>query len=141
MNKITLNGREIELYFNVKATIDISERCGGDIANLSDIMKTNTTGKNLEFICGILCDLANGAVAVHNANIAFGLEEGKPKPKFTEDYFLAFATAKDLDRFTEAIFDTMGMGSEFTVPDNVKTEEKDIDLAEIEAEKNESKKS
>ena len=141
MNKITLNGREIELYFNVKATIDISERCGGDIANLSDIMETNTPAKNLEFICCILCDLANGAVAVHNSNIDFGLEEGKPKPKFTEDYFLAFATAKDLDRFTEAIFKTMGMGSEFTVPDNVKIEEKDIDLAEIEAEKNESKKS
>ena len=33
------------------------------------------------------------------------------------------------------------MGSEYTIPENVKVEEKDIDLIEIEAEKNKGKKS
>ena len=141
MNKITLNGREVELYFNVKATIDISERCGGDIANLSDIMKTNTTNQNLELMCGILCDLANGAVTAHNANITLGLEGGEKRPEVPVEYFIAVVTADDFNKVTEVALETMGLGSEFTVPDNVKTEEKDIDLAEIEAEKNESKKS
>ena len=77
MNKITLNGREIELLFSVKATIAISERCDGDIANISEIMAKNTTNQNLELMCGILCDLANGAVTAHNANITLGLEEGE----------------------------------------------------------------
>ena len=141
MNKITLNGREIELLFNVKATIDISERCGGDIANLSDSLKANTLSKNMELICSILCDLANGAVTAHNANITLGLEDGEKKPAYPVDYFLAEVTSDNFNYITEAVLATMGLGSEFTVPDSVKTEEKDIDLAEIEAEKNESKKS
>ena len=141
MNKITLNGREIELLFSVKATIAISERCDGDIANISEIMEKNTTNQNLELMCGILCDLANGAVTAHNANITLGLEEGEKRPEFPVEYFIAVVTADDFSKVTEAALETMGIGSEFTVPDNVKTEEKDIDLAEIEAEKNESKKS
>lgn len=141
MNKTTLGGREIELLFSVKATIAISERCDGDIANLSEIMAKNTMNQNLELICGILCDLANGAIIAHNANITLGLEEGEKRPEYPVEYFIAVVTASDFNRVTEAALETMGMGSEFTVPDNVKTEEKDIDLAEIEAEKNESKKS
>lgn len=141
MNKITLAGREIELLYNVKATIDIAERCGGDLENISDIMKNNNLSKNMELICGILCDLANGAITAHNANITLGLEEGEKKSEYPAEYFLAFVTADNFNSVSAAALETMGLGSEFTVPDNVKTEEKDIDLAEIEAEKNESKKS
>ena len=141
MNKITLGGREIELYFNVKASMSIGERCGGDIANLADAFKDKNENQSLELICGVLCDLANGAVAKKNCNIAMGLEDGEKQPFYPEEFFLVNASVDKLASAFKVAFDTMGMGSEFTVPDNVKTEEKVIDLAEIEAEKNESKKS
>lgn len=141
MNKITLNGKDVELYYNVKATIAITERCGGDIGNLSNILESGTVGTTLELICGILDDLANGAVAKHNCDVVMGLASGEKKDFFPNGFFLANASAKDLNDFTGAVLDTMGLGSEYTIPENVKVEEKDIDLIEIEAEKNKGKKS
>lgn len=141
MNKITLNGKEIELYFNVKASMEIAERCGGDIGNLSDILKEKNETQSLEFICNILCDLANGAVAKRNCDIAMGLADGEKQQFYPVEFFTVNVSITELSDVMNAVFETMGLGSEFTVPDNVKTEEKDIDLAEIEAEKNESKKS
>lgn len=141
MNKISLNGKEIELYYNVKATIGIAERCGGDTGNLSKVLEKCTAGESLALICGILDDLANGAVAKHNCDISMGLTKGEKKNFYPDGFFITNASVNDLNDFTEAMLETMGIGSEFTIPDNVKVEEKDIDLIEIEAEKNESKKS
>ena len=70
-----------------------------------------------------------------------GLASGEKKNFFPDGFFLANASAKDLNDFTGAVLDTMGLGSEYTIPENVKVEEKDIDLIEIEAEKNKGKKS
>lgn len=141
MNKITLNGRVIELLYNVKATIDIAEICDGDVANLADIMNKNTFSQNMKLICDVICALANGAVTKRNADVVMGLDSGEKRPEYPVEYFLANITIENFDDVVAAVFAAIGLGSEFTVPDNVKTEEKDIDLAEIEAEKNESKKS
>lgn len=141
MTEFEINGVKIELYYNVAATIGISELCGGDIANLPKLLEKNTVEEQLNLICSLLCELANGAVALHNTNISFGLETGKPKPEYTVQFFKAQCGIDDVNNAFSACLEAMGLGSEFTVPDNVKTAEEDIDLAEIEAEKNETKKS
>ena len=141
MTEFEINGKKIELYYNVAATLGISELCGGDIGNLPKLLENNTVEGQLKLICAILCELANGAVALHNTNISFGLETGERKPEFTADFFLAQCGIEDINNAFSTCLEAMGIGSEFTVPDNVKTVEEDIDLAEIEAEKNESKKS
>ena len=41
-----------------------------------------------------------------------------------------------MDEYTEEIFSVMRKGSKFITPDNIRLAETDIDLAEIEKEKN-----
>lgn len=141
MTEFTINDIKIELYYNVIATMGISELCGGDIDNMPKLLDEYGMIEKLKFVCEILCELANGAVAVHNTNISLGLETGEKKQKYNVDFFLTYCGLNDIDKAFGAAFEAMGIGSEFTVPDNVKADEKDIDLVEIEAEKNESKKS
>ncbi len=141
MNKVIISGREIELCFNNKAMFDIAKRCNGDINNISDMIKGGTDAQGLELICGILADLANGAVVKHNCEIAMGIGNGEKRNPIPEDTFVALVQPTELNDMLLIAFEEMGMGSTFEMPENVKVEEKDIDLAELEAEKNKSKKS
>lgn len=138
---LELHERKYELFFSCKAMNAIADRCGGDLKNISAIMSNMTEAKSVAFICGMLSDLANGAVVKHNCDIALGLATGDKKPEYTEEYFVATVGVEDFEKVTAAVFEAMGLGSEFTLPDDVKVEEEDIDLAEIEAEKQKSKKS
>lgn len=137
--KLELNGKEHELFFSCAAMNRIADRCDGDLNNISKKLDDMKEAQAMAFMCGILADLANGAVIKHNCDVILGLESGEKKPEYPEDYFAAVVSVADSEKITSAIFEAMGLGSEFNIPDNVKVEEKDIDLAEIEAEK-ESKK-
>lgn len=79
--------------------------------------------------------LANGAVAKKNCDISLGLSTGEKMQEFTPEFFevnLDFSKGAEL---VDMLFTVINGGSQYTIPDNVQTVEKDIDLKEIEAEK------
>ena len=73
--------------------------------------------------------LANGAVAKKNCDISLGA--GEKMQEFFE-VNLDFSKGAEL---VDMLFTVINGGSQYTIPDNVQTVEKDIDLKEIEAEK------
>lgn len=75
--------------------------------------------------------LANGAVAKKNCDISLGLSAGEKMQEFFE-VNLDFSKGAEL---VDMLFTVINGGSQYTIPDNVQTVEKDIDLKEIEAEK------
>lgn len=141
MNQLKLGDLKIDLYFNVAAANRIAERCGGDISDITTVFDGLSEAKALTLICGILCDLANGAVVKRNAEISLGLATGEPKKEYTAEMFEALADTETLTKSVELILATMNKGSEFEVPENAETVEEDIDLKELEAERNKEKKS
>lgn len=139
MNIINVGGHKIELYFNMKAMNDIADLCGGDISKLGEKFEELDELQSCSLLCNVLCALANGAVAKKNCDISLGLSTGEKIQEFTSEFFemnLDFSKGAEL---VETLFTVINGGSQYTVPDNVQTVERDIDLEEIEAEKEKSK--
>ncbi len=135
MNTINVGGHEIELYFNMKAMNDIADLCGGDVSKLGEKFAELEEMQVCSLLCKVLCALANGAVVKKNCDISLGLSTGEKMQEFTPDFFeinLDFSKSTEL---VETLFTTINGGGQYTIPDNVQTVEKDIDLEEIEAEK------
>ena len=141
MEQIKIGKLTVDLYFNVVAANRIAERCGGDIGKISEKMESMKQTEAIDFICDMLCDLANGAVVKHNAEITLGLATGEPKPEYTPDIFKAIVDPSALTSMVNVITVTINGGSEFVAPENVNLPEEDIDLMELEAEINKEKKS
>lgn len=141
MEQIKIGKLTVDLYFNVVAANRIAERCGGDIGKIGEKMEGMSEAEAIDFICDMLCDLANGAVVKHNAEITLGLATGEPKAEYTPDIFKAIVDPHALTSMVNVIMATINGGSEFVAPENVNLPEEDIDLMELEAEKNKGKKS
>lgn len=145
MVTINLLGKDIELYYNTKAMLDISKRCGS-LENLFEWLNIrNSNGNNennlnhselISKYAGLLCDLANGGVYKHNCEIAFGLKDGEMQKFYTDDIFLCLISPNQILRYQEAFFRALNEGSEFSMPESMQNEEPDPDLAEVESEKN-----
>lgn len=143
---IEVDGRKHELFFSTWALLHISERVGGDINDLGkwlsgDLDESGNNGMNtaetLSRFSIILADLANGAVIKHNADIALGLEQGDKKTLYPDDYFINILNVSDILTYRGEIFEALNMGTDYEVPEGVKVQEKDPDLAEMEREKKE----
>ena len=135
MNTINVGGHEIELYFNIKAMNTIADLCGGDVSKLGEKFAELEELQVCNLLCNVLCALANGAVAKKNCDISLGLSNGEKMQEFTPEFFevnLDFSKGAEL---VDTLFTVINGGSQYTIPDNVQTVEKDIDLKEIEAEK------
>lgn len=145
MVTINLLGKDIELYYNTKAMMDISKRCGSldnlfewlNISNYNDNNENNFNRSELiSKYAGLLCDLANGGVYKHNCEIEFGLKDGEKQKFYTDDVFLCLISPNQILRYQEAFFRALNEGSEVSIPESMQSEEPDPDLAEVESEKN-----
>lgn len=138
MNTINVGGHEIELYFNIKAMNTIADLCGGDVSKLGEKFEKLDELQSCSLVCGVLCALANGAIIKKNCDISLGLCTGEKMQEFTPEFFEANLDFSNVAELVESLFEAIQGGSQYTIPDNVQTVEKDIDLEEIEAEKEKS---
>lgn len=102
------------------------------------IIKNKTTTDKLINVVGIIRHMANGYVAKNNADVDFGIVEGEKLNFYDEELFLNVFDISDFDQLQNALFETISSDTTFNVPDGVKlknTEEVDVVLQEIEAEK------
>lgn len=135
MAGIKLGNKEIPLKLTVMAMKNIEKKCGVDIADISKWISEGSTAEKLEKLAVIICIMANGYIAKHNADIEFGLGEGEKQEFYNEELFMNMVEISDFTQLKGALYSTVSDGYEFTVPDNVKLEEEDEVLAEIEREK------
>lgn len=118
---------------------NIEQQIGGDLSSIGDFIKNGaTTADKLVNVIGIICHMANGYVAKHNADIDFGLTDGEKLKFYDEELFLNVFDVSDFGQLQNALFETISGDTSYTVPDGVKlnqSEEVDEVLQEIEAEK------
>lgn len=132
MSKVTINGVEMELYYNIKAQRAITKRCG-DLRKLGDWLKCDDVTLQLERITGILTDLINGAVYKHNCEIALGMKQGEKRNFIEDDVLLCLINPHELGEYSEALWAAMGEGADFD-DGGTSTDEQDPDLAAVPSE-------
>lgn len=135
MSRINLNGKNIELYYNTKAMLDIDKRCG-NLENLGEWLADGSRAKIIEKYACIICDLANGGVYKHNCEVELGLKDGEKQKFYTDDFFLCLISPNKIMTYNKDVFDAINEGLEFEIPENIQSGETDLDLAEVESEKN-----
>ena len=135
-----IGNKEIKLYYSNLAERDLVELCGGIKSIKSLFYKEDGTAldpyEQHSNVIKLVRILANGEVVKHNSEIALGLSDGEKKEKLTDEMLEAVLDVAKMDDYLMECFRIMGLASAFEVPENVKLEESDADLAEIEAEKN-----
>ncbi len=132
MNKVTINGVDFELYYNLKAQRAISDR-SGDLRNLTEWLNHENVAIKLERVASILTDLTNGAVYKHNCEIALGMKQGEKRNFIEDDVLLCLINPYELGEYTAALWDTMGAGAEFEETET-SADEQDPDLASVPSE-------
>lgn len=135
MITINLLGKDIELFYNTKALIDIGNRCG-NISGLADWLRTDeNTAERVAKYAGLLCDLANGGVYKHNCEITLGLKSGEKKDFYTDDMFLCLIHPNEFMQYHNLIFEALADGMKVDSATNEQNTN-DPDLMDVESEKN-----
>lgn len=139
-NNMKVNNYEIKLFYSNLAVRDLTELCDG-IKNIGSLFH-DENGNALDVaeeyanIIKLIRILANAAITRDNREIELGMREGNKKEKYTDEVLEEILDmAKAPDYLTE-VLDVMGLASKFEIPDGVKMTSPDIDLEEIEAERN-----
>lgn len=128
---------ELELYYNNQAVRELESLCGGDMKNLDKLMSSEkAVSEQVSSLSQIIAILANGAVMKHNTEIALGLADGEKKERIKAEDLEMLIDIADMQNTMKEVFSAMGAASKFEVPNNVKLAETDVDLEEIEKEKN-----
>lgn len=128
---------ELELYYNNQAVRELENLCGGDMKNLDKLMSSEkAVSEQVSSLSQIIAILANGAVMKHNTEIALGLADGEKKERIKAENLEMLIDIADMQNTMKEVFSAMGAASKFEVPNNVKLAETDVDLEEIEKEKN-----
>ena len=131
---------EIKLFYSNLAVREINELCGGvaKISNLFEDENGNHVPYEVEIsnIIKLILILANANITKENCEKRLGIADGEEKPKFTYEELEQMIDIGRLGEYTQEIMSAMGLASKFEVPDGLKITEQDIDLDEIEAEKN-----
>ncbi|MGN0598922.1 MAG: hypothetical protein ACI4JK_03410 [Oscillospiraceae bacterium] len=136
-NVIDVGGQKVELFFSTWAMQKVEEISGKHVSQLGEYLdeKLGTTELMVR-MSKVLAILANGAIMKRNMDITVGLADGEKKPFYPDDYFIYTANAGDFMKYQEDISNTLAMGLGYIVPDGVKLEERDLELEELEREKN-----
>lgn len=128
---------ELELYYNNQSVRELENLCGGDMKNLDKLMSSEkAVSEQVSSLSQIIAILANGAVMKHNTEIALGLADGEKKERIKAEDLEMLIDIADMQNTMKEVFAAMGAASKFEVPNNVKLAETDVDLEEIEKEKN-----
>lgn len=124
---------DLPLYYSNLAARELDEACGG-INNIGKLLEGEYT-HTLGGAAKLICILANGAVTKYNCEIALGIQEGEKKEKYDVETIETLMDASKIAEYIQEVLRTMGLASEFVVPDGVKMRDPDVDLEEIEKEK------
>ncbi|MCQ2460313.1 MAG: hypothetical protein MJ081_08095 [Ruminococcus sp.] len=132
-----LGNYEVPLYYSNIAVRKMEELCGGELKDLGKLFgEGKKTSEQMSSIAQIITILANAEILKHNQEVALGVTTGEKKEELSSDVVEVLMDVGSMDEYTEEIFSVMRKGSKFITPDNVRLAETDIDLAEIEKEKN-----
>lgn len=129
----------VELFYSVKAMMDIQELVGGgDLKKLFEWINAEGISETEQIIriVKIITILANAKVIRDNQEIALGLADGEKKALYSDELFLNYIGITDLEPLIREIAVCLGADAEISVPDNIKMQEEDETLAEIEELKN-----
>lgn len=130
---------DIELFYSVKAMMDIQELVGGgDLKKLFEWINAEDISETEQIIriVKIITILANAKVIRDNQEIALGLADGEKKSLYSDELFQNYIGITDLEPLIREIAVCLGADAEISVPDNIKMQEEDETLAEIEELKN-----
>lgn len=130
---------DIELFYSVKAMMDIQKLVGGgDLKKLFEWINAEDISETEQIIriVKIITILANAKVIRDNQEIALGLADGEKKALYSDELFLNYIGITDLEQLIREIAVCLGADAEISVPDNIKMQEEDETLAEIEELKN-----
>jgi hypothetical protein len=130
---------DIELFYSVKAMMDIQELVGGgDLKKISEWINAEDISETEQIIriVKIITILANAKVIRDNQEIALGLADGEKKSLYSDELFQNYIGIADLEPLIREIAVCLGADAEISVPDNIKMQEEDETLAEIEELKN-----
>lgn len=130
---------DIELFYSVKAMMDIQELVGGgDLKKLFEWINAEGISETEQIIriVKIITILANAKVIRDNQEIALGLADGEKKALYSDELFLNYIGITDLEPLIREVAVCLGADAEISVPDNIKMQEEDETLAEIEELKN-----
>lgn len=135
-----LGNREIKLFYSNLAARDLEELCGG-IKNISTFIsgepdKPASITEQLANVAKIIRILANAEITRHNAEISLGVIDGEKLEKYDDETFEMLLDASKAAEYLYEVLEVMGLASKFEIPEGVKLGETDVDLEEIEAEKN-----
>lgn len=135
-----LGNTEAKLFYSNWAVRELTELCGG-LQNIGRLFN-NENGESLDTttvymnVIKLVRILANANIIKENSEIALGMREGEKKELIDEETMSNILDMSKASDYLLECLDVMGLASKFEVPDGVKLESADIDLEEIEAEKN-----
>lgn len=128
---------ELELFYSNKAVKEIEAMCeGGEMKNLGKLFENKKISEEMTTLSELIAILANAAILKHNQEVALGLSFDEKKEKIDAELIETMMNVGDMNSYMHELLSVMGAGSKFEVPDNIKLAENDIDLEEIEKEKN-----
>lgn len=128
---------ELELFYSNKAVKEIEAMCeGGEMKNLGKLFENKKISEEMTTLSELIAILANAAILKHNQEVSLGLSFDEKKEKIDAELIETMMNVGDMNSYMHELLSVMGAGSKFEVPDNIKLAENDIDLEEIEKEKN-----
>lgn len=135
-----IGNKEVKLYYSNLAARDLNDLCGG-IQNIGSLFKREEGQpvdlmKDYKNMISIIRILANANITKENCEIALGMRDGEKQEKFTDEMLESLLDLSHISEYLEEALRCMGLASAFEVPDDLKLEEPDEDLEEINAEKN-----
>ena len=135
-----LGNTEVKLFYSNWAVRELTELCGG-LQNIGRLFN-DENGASLDTatvytnVIKLVRILANANIIKENSEKALGMREGEKKELIDEETMSNILDMSKASDYLLECLDVMGLASKFEVPDGVKLESADIDLEEIEAEKN-----
>lgn len=130
-----VNDKEIKLFYSNLAVKEIEELCGG-MHNLGELFRKGTVAEQYSGLVSLIRILANANVTKENCEISLGMRDGEKKEKYTDDVIEALLDISKTEEYLNEVFKVMGLASKFEMPEGMKMQSADVDLEEIEAERN-----
>lgn len=137
---MTTGTLELKLFYSNWAAKELTDLCGG-LENIGTLF-AGEDGEDQDIsliydnIVKLVCILANANIIKENSEIALGMRKGEKKELLDAEMMSNILDMSKGGEYLLECLKVMGLASKFEMPDGMKTEEKDIDLEEIEAEKN-----
>ena len=137
---MTTGTLELKLFYSNWAAKELTDLCGG-LENIGTLF-AGEDGEDQDIsliydnIVKLVCILTNANIIKENSEIALGMRKGEKKELLDAEMMSNILDMSKGGEYLLECLKVMGLASKFEMPDGMKTEEKDIDREEIEAEKN-----